>query len=94
MRHGPHQGAQTSTTTGTEERATCFINIAPLASAGWPENSGCLHEPQRAFCAGRSAGSRFTAEQDGQTISFVSDMGLLRAGFARRKPSASRAGAD
>jgi hypothetical protein len=68
---GPHHSAQKSTTTGMELRVTCFTRAAPSSSAGCPVKSGARHLPQRAASAGFSGGNRFTAEQEGQTISFM-----------------------
>lgn len=66
-RHGPHQGAQTSTTTGSELLVSCRSNMAASMSAGTPVNKGRLHLPHFAFKPSLSPGRRLTAPQCTQT---------------------------
>ena len=46
IRHGPHQGAHASTSTGTGERSTSAENVASVTVTGWSWGcSGALHRP-------------------------------------------------
>ena len=67
IRHGPHQGAQKSTSIGTSVRDTNFANVSSVRSMGYRGRSDCLHLPQ----IGRSwildTGTRFKEPHCEQT---------------------------
>src|ERR1700728_457771 len=67
VRHGPHHGAQKSTISGMSLRSTCLSKVFDVSTIGSPVNSLALQTPHLASEAGRSAGTRLTAEQWGQT---------------------------
>ena len=67
-RHGPHQGAQKSTMTGPSLRSIVLSKVFAVNATGSPVNSLDLQTPQIASAAGRSDGTRLTAEQCGQTV--------------------------
>ena len=49
MRHGPHQGAHKSSSTGTGARSTSSAKVASVTVTGMlPARSGVLHRPQTA----------------------------------------------
>jgi hypothetical protein len=53
IRHGPHQGAQQSTTTGTAEFRTSFAKLASVTVIGEAESvtgKGVEHLPQIGLC--------------------------------------------
>jgi hypothetical protein len=54
MRHGPHQGAQKSTTMGRSDLVTCRSKLSSFNGTGFPVNSASLHRPQRACSPIRS----------------------------------------
>jgi hypothetical protein len=66
--HGPHHGAQKSTTTGISFLLICLEKLSDRSSSGWAENSSRWHFPQRGASFRRSIGIRLTAAQCGQTI--------------------------
>ena len=67
-RHGPHQGAQTSSNAGMLLARTCRSKPTSSTAAGCASNSALWQPPQRAALAGRSGGTWFTVPQCGQTI--------------------------
>src|ERR1700687_2271157 len=68
MRHGPHQEAQKSTSTGTFALAMISSNeLASAAIGSLTGGSEALHAPQRPLSARCSAGIRFLAWQLGHT---------------------------
>src|SRR5471030_2936393 len=77
--HGPHHGAQKSTSTGMSLRSICLRKRAADNSSGSPVNSAFWHLPHTGCCASLAAGTRFTASQWGQTI--CSDSGCTAAVF-------------
>jgi hypothetical protein len=62
-RHGPHQGAQKSTITGTSLRSMCLSKFEAVSATGSPGKSRDLQEPHTASAAGRSGATRLTALQ-------------------------------
>lgn len=68
MRHGPHQGAQKSTSTGMSLRVTCCVKLFGASSIGCAVNKAFLHLPQVGCAVSFSEGTRFTALQCGQTM--------------------------
>src|SRR3954454_4367039 len=67
MRHGPHQDAQKSTSTGTLLSRTISSNSAVATASGSAiGGSGALHEPHFPVSAMCFAGIRFGLPQDGQ----------------------------
>jgi len=66
--HGPHHGAQKSTTTGISFLPMCLEKLSARNSSGWAANKSWLHFPQRGASLRRCAGIRLTAVQWGQTI--------------------------
>src|SRR5688572_885622 len=60
MRHGPHHGAHTSTSTGRLDSSTTLWNSSSFAST--TQRSGVLHFPQRGMPLA-TAGTRFLAPQ-------------------------------
>jgi hypothetical protein len=66
-RHGPHQGAQTSTKTGRSLSRLCFSKRAPSTLAGWPSKSELWQFPHRAESGGLLKGSLFVCPQCGHT---------------------------
>jgi hypothetical protein len=66
-RHGPHQGAQKSTITGTSLRVMCRSKLSELALTGFPVNSCRWQVPHFAWRAGRFGGIRLIAVQCGHT---------------------------
>jgi len=66
--HGPHQGAQTSTSTGKVVRAKWRLSVASSTSTGWAAKILRPHFPHFADRAGRFAMSRLTLAQELQTI--------------------------
>lgn len=77
VRHGPHQGAQKSTSNGRADRSAWRLKLASVRTTGAPENSGCLHWPHVPVLsppANRTAGRRFNVWQCGQAIICVSDL--------------------
>src|ERR1700761_2648959 len=63
VRHGPHQGAQKSTTTGKVVRLMCRSNVDAVRSTGEPSKAGRWHLGQRGDSARRPTGTRTTASQ-------------------------------
>ncbi len=87
-RHGPHHGAQASTSTGSGERSTSAANVASVTVNGVAAavaGNGCLQRPQRgrAPSASFAAGTLFVAPQLPQAISMGSDMGTSVSGASR-----------
>src|ERR1700730_9441272 len=80
MRHGPHQGAHMSSSTGSGERSTAEENVASVTVSGaLLRERGVLQRPHTG-CSPRSifsSGTRLLALQAGQRMSCVSDI-LLR----------------
>ena len=70
MRHGPHQGAQTSTRTGMVLRAIWRSNIVAATSSGCPAKTLALHLPHLASMAGRDGGNRLIVPHLLQTTRF------------------------
>src|SRR4029078_593853 len=70
MRHGPHQGAQTSTRTGMVLRAIWRSKISAAISSGCPANTLVLHFPHLASMAGRDGGKRLIVPHLPQTTRF------------------------
>ena len=69
IRHGPHQGAHRSSSTGSGERSTSASNVASVTVTGFSETgSGFLHRPQTGSspASTRSHGTRLVAPQAGQ----------------------------
>ena len=66
--HGPHHGAQKSTTTGISFLPMCLEKLSARNSSGRAVNKLPLHFPQHGTSFIRSAGIRLTAAQWGQTI--------------------------
>src|ERR1700693_3935418 len=62
-RHGPHQGAQKSTSTGKSLRAMKASNTASVRATGVPSNSGAPHLPHFGSSASLSSGARFDVKQ-------------------------------
>src|SRR5271154_3755227 len=65
--HGPHQGAQKSTTRGRSLRVRCLSKLAAVSSMGLPSNSAKWHFGQRGASFKRSLGKRTTESQCPQT---------------------------
>ena len=63
MRHGPHQGAHMSTTTGSDAASAISANVSSSASA--IQGSGWWQLPQRGIPSA-AAGTRFRRPQFGQ----------------------------
>src|SRR5271170_907779 len=61
--HGPHQGAQKSTTRGRSPRARCRSKFASVSSMGFPSNNGKWHFGQRGASFNRAPGRRTTESQ-------------------------------
>src|SRR5438067_477794 len=70
MRHGPHQGAQTSTRTGMVFRAIWRSKLSAATSSGCPRNTLTLHFPHLASMAGRDGGKRLIVPHLLQTTRF------------------------
>src|SRR5665811_981234 len=70
MRHGPHQGAQTSTRTGMVLRAIWRSKISAAISSGCPANTLALHFPHLASLAERDGGKRLIVPHLLQTTRF------------------------
>src|SRR5450830_1548580 len=68
LRHGPHQGAQKSTSTGMSLRSICLRKRALARSTGWPVNKSFWHFPQLGCSLSRAGGRRLTASQWGHTM--------------------------
>jgi hypothetical protein len=66
-RHGPHQGAQKSTTSGKSPRLTCLSKFADVSVTGVPSNSAKRQFGQRGDSLKRSSGRRTTESQCPQT---------------------------
>src|SRR4029079_11655579 len=68
MRHGPHHGAQKSTTTGSSDAAMAESKTSAdglaIGSPGAP--SAAWHLPQRVSAASLTNGSRLRCPHDGQ----------------------------
>jgi hypothetical protein len=73
--HGPHQGAQKSTTTGTSLLESCAVKAALFTDLGSEPNKGTWHLPQLISLPRRWAGMRFTALQEGHTACCWFSMG-------------------
>src|SRR5881227_1429824 len=76
IRHGPHHGAQASSSTGSAERSTSAANVASLTVTGAvvpvaPTGSGVLHRPQTGWRPASTLrfGTRLVAPQFGQRMS-------------------------
>jgi len=67
VRHGPHQDAQKSTSSGRSGFPTCRRNPASSSARGMPSNSAAWQAPHFGVSASRAAGTRFSAAQRGQT---------------------------
>jgi hypothetical protein len=67
MRHGPHQGAQKSTRTGTCVRAINFAKDLSDKSIGCVGSNCCLHLPQMGLSVSFASSTRFTARHLEQT---------------------------
>ena len=81
IRHGPHQGAHMSTTTGTGDCSTSAANVASVTVTGLPPaGSGALHRPQTGSrpCSILASGTRLTAPHAGQRIISMSLMSVSR----------------
>lgn len=75
IRHGAHQAAQRSSTTGTGDRSTSAANVASVTVMGATEaGNGVLHRPQRGVlpCSSRARGTRFSVPHPGHATSTVS----------------------
>jgi len=74
IRHGPHQGAQQSTTTGTAEFRTSFAKLASVTVIGEAASvtgNGVEHLPQMGLRASARSSTRFFAPHRGHvTIIF------------------------
>jgi hypothetical protein len=75
IRHGPHQGAQQSTTTGTAAFKTSFAKLASVTvigqAASW-RGKGAEHLPQMGLRASARSSTRFFAPHWGHvTIIFA-----------------------
>ena len=73
MRHGPHQGAQTSTRTGMVLRAIWRSKISASTSSGCAAKTLALHFPHLASMAGRDGGKRLIVPHLLQTTRFSRD---------------------
>jgi hypothetical protein len=69
-RHGPHQGAQKSTTTGIELSEINSLSMAGSAVTG-PSSKGLWHFPQFGASANLLAGARLRCAQCGHLISMM-----------------------
>src|SRR4051812_44023554 len=81
-RHGPHQVAKKSTTTGRPVISTNAWNRASSSAIGVPGRRGEEHLPHFGSSASRAAGTRFVAMQCAQTTftdscTFALMVGLL-----------------
>src|SRR5262249_30626268 len=78
IRHGPHQAAQMSTTTGSGERSTSAAKVASVTVMGLSgAGSGVRHRPQRGRrpSARRSGATLLVAPHTGHRISSESAIG-------------------
>lgn len=82
MRHGPHHGAQKSTSNGTSLRARCLSKLVSSTASGWAVNSGRWHLPQSGALCRCWAATRLVARQCGQTR--CNGSGVDMAGAPRR----------
>src|SRR5258705_13684478 len=76
IRHGPHHGAQASSSTGSAERSTWAANVASLTVTGAvvpvaPTGSGVLHRPHTGWrpASALRFGTWLVAPQLGQRMS-------------------------
>lgn len=79
IRHGPHQGAHKSSSTGSGERSTSAKNVASVTVTGLLSASrGVLQRPHTAWspCLSLSGGTRLVAPQEGQRTNCGSDIFL------------------
>src|SRR5580700_6138852 len=86
MRHGPHQGAHRSTTTGTDARSATSAKVSSPAST--IQGSGLWQLPQRGTPEA-AAGTRFLRPQFGHRMGPCSPSrptGLLKGRFEDRDP--------
>src|SRR5262249_46362519 len=77
IRHGPHHGAQASTSTGSGERSTSEAKVASLTVSGSAAMcSGALHRPHRGLspAASFSTGTRLVAPHEEHRIILCSGM--------------------
>ena len=65
--HGPHHGAQKSTSSGRSLRSTWRENVAVVNSMGSPVNKGCWQRPQLGCSDSFAVGTRLMDWQCGQT---------------------------
>lgn len=68
IKHGPHQGAQKSTTTGMSFRVTWVSKVAFVNVIGCPTNNGPWHRPHLGPSPRRVPGTRLIPPQWGQTM--------------------------
>jgi hypothetical protein len=108
-RHGPHHGAQKSTSTGMSFPSMWVLKRASSSSTGVPAKSFCLQRPQAGASLKRSPGMRFLVPQWGQTtcrdvgVSMIASESacppaggqrdVSNMGFARRKLNPAPGGA-
>lgn len=64
VRHGPHQAAQKSTTTGSSEASTYLMNEPSSSAAGCSPNRRSLQRPQVGLSCSRPVAIRLRARQD------------------------------
>ena len=72
LRHGPHHGAQKSTTTGRSSFRS-LSSVSPVALITSPSNSSCPQRPHFAASCMRSCGIRFNAWQLAHTV-FITNL--------------------
>src|ERR1700730_11618037 len=75
--HGPHQGAQKSTTRGRPIRVKWRSKLAAVRAIGLPSNNGKRHLGQRGESFNRSLGMRTTESQCPQTTAVSALMNEL-----------------
>lgn len=80
-RHGPHQGAQKSTRTGSSDRSTWRSKLASVSTIGEPSKSGDWQWPHWPRSPRRASGTRFGRWQRGQTTIFE---GIMTASSGSR----------
>ena len=70
-RHGPHHGAQKSTSKGTSERSARARKFSAVRTAGRPSRSAMRQRPHLASADIRASGRRFVAPHAAQPTIFV-----------------------
>src|SRR5690348_14323697 len=88
MRHGPHHGAQKSTSTGSVARSTCAANAAASTATGAPARTSSLQRGHLGCSPARAAGRRISEWHWGQATSSVSAARVsvsMAAAWGRRR---------